>query len=60
MCLKPGWRDRGMVTGGGGLGQKPDWKKWPGLLDTNMVAAGLRKSFFDHISVLVTEKSSAL
>ncbi len=26
----------------GGAGQKPDWKKWPGLSDSDMVTGGLR------------------
>ncbi len=35
--------DRGMVIGG--LGQKPDWKKWPGLSDNDMVTGGLSNRF---------------
>ncbi len=37
---KPGVWDRGMVTGG--PGQKSDWKKWPGLSDSDMVIGKLK------------------
>ncbi len=36
---KPGLPDHSMVTGG--PGQKPDFKKCPGLSDSDMIADGL-------------------
>ncbi len=36
---KPGLWDRGVATGG--LGQKPDGKKWPGVSDSGMASGGL-------------------
>ncbi len=36
---KPGLWDCGMVTGE--LGKKPDWKKRPGLSDSDIVTDGL-------------------
>ncbi len=43
--------DRGMVTGG--PGQKPDWRRWPGLSDSDMVTGGLKNpSLWDYGMVI--------
>ncbi len=36
-----------MVTGG--PGQKPDWKKWPSLSDSDMVTGGLKNAYLDLV-----------
>ncbi len=46
---KPGLWDRGMVTGESG--QKLIEKKWPGLLDSDMVTGGLNLLFFIFIKL---------
>ncbi len=38
--------DYGLVTGE--PGQKPDWKKWPGLSDSDMVTGGLILTSSSH------------
>ncbi len=39
--FKPSLWEHGMITGG--LGQKPDWKKWFSLSDSDMVTGGVKK-----------------
>ncbi len=41
---KPGLWDRGIVTGESG--QKPDWKKWPSLSDSDMVTGESMMLYF--------------